>query len=226
MHDPMVVQKLNGAGDADEAPGRVFRIERARARAAGQTCSVDEIHRKIMLPVDLADFVDADDLRMPQAAGRPSFAVKALHVVHGRQMVRQNHLERHDAVKIALPRSVDDSHPAAADFFEQFVFTEVSSQRLSAVARGGFARRAGHDDGHREIGRSGPRSAGGIRPVGVPLRELIERLEALRHFAPLGIRFEPSSTLGGVTGMQCGDVPIEQIEHPLVVDLICSVRHL
>src|SRR5947207_1665835 len=110
MHDSMFVQILDGPRYTDEAPGRLFGIHRSRPGEPGQTRSRDEIHRKIMLAVELAHLVDPDNVGMPQAPGSPGFAVKPLDVVVSGKLIRKNHLQCNDAIEIPLARLEHDSH--------------------------------------------------------------------------------------------------------------------
>ena len=92
----------------------------------GQVFAGNEIHREVMLAVALPDFVNADDVRMPQAAGRFRLALKSPHVMGRSQPAGQNHLHRHQPAQVGLSGFVHHAHPAPAGLGEQFVFAELA----------------------------------------------------------------------------------------------------
>ena len=75
---------------------------------------------------DLVDahFVDADDVRMLQTACRGSLTAKPAHKFRTGKGTEQQHFDRDQTIQTALACFIDDAHPAAGDFFEQFVITE------------------------------------------------------------------------------------------------------
>ena len=54
------------------------------------------------------------------------------HRVHVR---RQNHLKRHHPRRHALPRPIDNSHPAARYYFENFEVAEMRAAFLQAALK-------------------------------------------------------------------------------------------
>jgi hypothetical protein len=85
------------------------------------------IHGEIVLALVLADFVDADDIRMTQAGSRLGFGPKALQLGFTRQLPGQNHLHRDDSVQAYLPRFENHAHAAARNFFQEFVVAEITN---------------------------------------------------------------------------------------------------
>ena len=69
----------------------------------GQTFAVDETHRKIMLPLMLADFMDRHDARMIEVCRRLGLGVEALDIGVVSKLPRQDHLECDRAVQARLP---------------------------------------------------------------------------------------------------------------------------
>jgi hypothetical protein len=69
--------------------------------------------------------VNRDNVRVLEHRRRGGFAAKALDKLLGRELAGENHLHRHDAVQTGLPRTIDNAHAAAGDFFQQFVIPEL-----------------------------------------------------------------------------------------------------
>ena len=76
-----------------------------------------------------ADFVDFDDVRMRQPAGRLCFRAKTLHVVRVGQPAGEDHLKRDRAIERDLAGAIHDAHTAAGHFDEQFIIAEPSVRR-------------------------------------------------------------------------------------------------
>jgi hypothetical protein len=64
MHDPVLVQVLDGAGDGADEPGGVPDPRRVAANRRGQTTAADEFHCDVGLSVALPGVEDLDDVRM------------------------------------------------------------------------------------------------------------------------------------------------------------------
>src|SRR5271154_4861212 len=87
----------------------------------------------------LSGFVDADNVGMPQAAGRAGLGVEAANVVGRREATRKDHLERYGPVEGGLMGTVHDSHPAPADLSQQLIFSErlgLGLLRAAGLIRG------------------------------------------------------------------------------------------
>ncbi len=124
MDHVVLVQVLHRPRDGRHAFRGPPRVERPARQLLGQRAAFDEIHREEMLAVHLSRFVDADDVRMSQAASGAGLGVEAADVVRGSEPARQNHLERDGAIEVGLMGPIDNAHSASADFFEQLVFAE------------------------------------------------------------------------------------------------------
>ena len=70
---------------------------------------------------------------MLETRGGLSFDPKALDKRLARQFAEKQQLERDDPVQTLLSRSIDNPHPAARDFFEQF---EVAQRAWDERGRG------------------------------------------------------------------------------------------
>jgi hypothetical protein len=124
---------------------------------AAEWPSLDQLHAKERQPVLLADLVDGHDVGVFQAGGVFRLGAEALHRVFGCQLAREDHLERHDAVKALLPRLVDHAHAAAGDLLQQVVaskrprdYRRLAVEGLSHVRvgrNGGGGRGVGFDGG-------------------------------------------------------------------------------
>ena len=75
-------------------------------------------------------------------------------------MRRQNHLQRDDARRRSLPRSIDNAHSATRDFVEQLVIVDATSgARVSvSVSRTVFSKQPGQNP--LGISKSKRRAAG------------------------------------------------------------------
>ena len=82
-----------------------------------------------VLAVDVADFVDGDDVRVLQPGRGLGLGAEALQVVVRRQRAGEDHFQGDDAVERSLPGLVDDAHAAAADLGQQLVIAEGSRNR-------------------------------------------------------------------------------------------------
>ena len=91
-----------------------------------------------MLAFVLADFVDRDDVWMLQAGHRLRLGLKTLHELVARKLPEQQHLHRDDAVQAHLPCPINDAHPAARDFLQQFVIAKLATAFTFGSRRLGF----------------------------------------------------------------------------------------
>ena len=125
------------------------RAGRPRAAAAGRrraTCSRerlarDVLHAQVRLPVDRADLVDGDDVRVLEPGGGLGLGAEPGAVGVGRQVRLADHLQRDDPVEALLPGLVDDAHAAAAEFLEQLEVAELARQGGRTAVGTGAGRR-------------------------------------------------------------------------------------
>ncbi len=92
-----------------------------RRKVVIQCLALDELHHKVVIPPRLADVHRLNDIGMIQLARRLALFVKTLHVVLilG-EPLRQN-LNRNVPVQAKLPRPVNNSHCACADFTQNLI---------------------------------------------------------------------------------------------------------
>lgn len=89
-----------------------------------QIGAVDQPHGDVQPAVDLAYVVDGYDVAVIEAGGRADLAAETLLELVVFAQVRQQHLERDDAVDLGVVGAPDLAHPAATQQFEQPVATE------------------------------------------------------------------------------------------------------
>ena len=76
--------------------GRLPGWQRALADDPGQVLSLDIIHREERLAFHLADFVDGDNVRVPEARGGLGLALEPFHHLLAGALAEQQHLDRDD----------------------------------------------------------------------------------------------------------------------------------
>src|SRR6266404_3797678 len=79
----------------------------------------------------LANLVDGNDVRMIDSSRRLGFDMETMDDRSRRQLPRSDHLYGHDSIQTQLPSLEDRAHPAARNFFQQFVIAKVTQPRPS-----------------------------------------------------------------------------------------------
>jgi len=127
--------------------GRVSRCDRRRSHVHGrfvprwrhgsgwrltqlgdnraQRGSLDELHRVVVRPVLLPSGVDGHDIGVMELRGGFGFTPKPNHRLRTQAQGAGKHLQRHLAVQRNLPRLVDNSHPPATQFADDFEIAEA-----------------------------------------------------------------------------------------------------
>jgi hypothetical protein len=85
----------------------------------------DEFHAEVTGAITFADFVDGDDAGVIKAGRRFRFPTKPLQVPSSRPMTKANHFESNRAVQAFLPRSINHTLAAAADYLQQLVIAKI-----------------------------------------------------------------------------------------------------
>ena len=130
----------------------------------------DVLHAEVRLPVDRADLVDGDDVRVLEPGGGLGLGAEPGAVGVGWPgALRGSSSGRRRGRATLLPGLVDDAHAAAAEFLEQLEVAELARQArpASAVAAGGCGPAAWSGGGGAARGR-GRRT--GRRPTGRGVR--------------------------------------------------------
>src|SRR5437660_6925057 len=78
-----------------------------------------------MLAVVDAHVVNGDDVRVPEESRSRDLALEPLNDLLACEPLGQNHLYRHNALEIEMPRTINHAHPAAGNLFEKFVVAEI-----------------------------------------------------------------------------------------------------
>lgn len=126
MQDAVPMRGGDGSADRDQYLGRFARRQRAVLQSLRQRRALDQRHDEERLPVEFADLMHRDDMRMLELRGGFSLGPEAREVRRGRQPSGQNHLQRDRAVQTDLRCAIDDSHAAATDLFEQFKIADAA----------------------------------------------------------------------------------------------------
>ena len=90
----MLVSIRDGAADRQQQRRRLACGERSVRKLLRQRRSGDVLHRKVRLPVLLADFVDGDEVRVIEMCRGRGFRTKSRQIGRRRELAAQNHLER------------------------------------------------------------------------------------------------------------------------------------
>ena len=76
------------------------------------------------------DFVDRDDAGMIKLRRSLGFELKSLDVKIRRILARNNHLDCNDPVQFLVACSIDNSHSATSQLFQQNIIAEVFAGRI------------------------------------------------------------------------------------------------
>ena len=132
-----------------DAEGPGLRVQ----RPVGQASALDQAHGEEVAAVDLADFVDGDNVRMIEAASGLGFEEESPHGVRAGQSSLAQHLEGDDAMASRVPRAIDDAHAAPGDLPEQFIVAEGAGKlraNVGCVDLAGLNRQRGSGEDTRD----------------------------------------------------------------------------
>ncbi len=103
----------------------LVECQRPARQAGGERLALDQLHRDVQIPVDLANLVDRADVRVIQRGGGPSLAHQSsrglLVAVGG---LRQ-HLDRDVAIQSEIARTIDFAHPSGAQPANELIVAEL-----------------------------------------------------------------------------------------------------
>ena len=74
------------------------------------------------------DLVDVDDVGVLHPRGQLGLAAEPLPLHLGGEPAGQDHLQGHRPAQVAMPRLVDDPHPAAPDLAEYDVLPDLAGK--------------------------------------------------------------------------------------------------
>jgi hypothetical protein len=107
--------------------GRMASAGGRGLRRGWRGAALDVGHAEVRQPIVNADFMDGRDMGVVVEAGVGANLFAEAGEVFGRgEVAAEDHLEGDEAIEAALSRLVNDTHAAAADFFEQFVVADAS----------------------------------------------------------------------------------------------------
>jgi hypothetical protein len=164
VDDPALVRHANRPSKGlDQAGGRVRR-PRVAAEPVGQAATSDPLHREEGASVVEPDLVDLDDVGVLHPRGQLGLAAEPLPLHLGRERAGQDHLQGHGPAQVAMPRLIDDPHPAAPDLAQDDVLSDFTWGRWSWA--GGIWR------GRARAAEFPTQGAGRPPPLGLPLRDI------------------------------------------------------
>src|ERR1051325_1795932 len=86
-----------------------------------QVLSGHVVHRKEVLACAFARFINCDNTWVAQTSGRFSLRPESQDLVSASELASENDLNSHDPIETALAGPVNNAHPAARNFLQQFI---------------------------------------------------------------------------------------------------------
>src|SRR5947207_1347315 len=80
----------------------------------------------------IVDLVDVYDGWMLEAGPGFRLGAQTGSLLRPRILPRQNHCQRDETIEPRLPRLVNDAHPAAADFAQEFIVPDAARRAIAA----------------------------------------------------------------------------------------------
>ena len=120
VDDAGVVGELERLANLGDNLQRLARREFARPLELAQVQAVHILHDEKRHALDLAEFVDGDDVGMIQPGQGAGLAVEAFGKIRAPGGLRRENLERHDPVQHRLAGLINRPHAAFADQGENF----------------------------------------------------------------------------------------------------------
>ena len=94
-----------------------------------------------MLAVMDTHVMDGDDVRMLEQSGGGNLTAEPLNDLLARELPRQNHFQRNDALETKLACPINYSHPATRNFFKQFVVAKAMDRLVVGQGTAGIRGR-------------------------------------------------------------------------------------
>ena len=124
MNDSFTVCGFEGVGNLDAEIEQEFELEGASADAMLQSGAFEEFHGEVGLSAILTDFVNRADVWMIERGGGAGLAPEAFEGLRVFcEFVRQK-FEGDVAAEVRILGFVDDTHTAAAEFFDDAVMRD------------------------------------------------------------------------------------------------------
>ena len=165
MHHPLGVRRLERLAHLRDDRRRLLRREPPfLPQQAAQVLPLDKVHADELDPLRFSQVENADHVLVRHLPRQDQLLLEAPQHLLLIGQLRTDHLERHDAVELAVARLVDRSHAALAQQLQDFVAP------------------AQHAPGHERLSETvqAGRTLGGLRPA---FRYPAGRHTAGRHIA-------------------------------------------
>ena len=137
VHDLALPGMRERAGDLQRVVERVAERQRTvRVHQVADVRAVDVLEHDVADAAVFADVVHAGDVRMIEPRGRAGLRLKPPLRLRVAGLPERQHLHRHGAVQVGVPRAKHGPHPAAADkLLQQHVIELLAFERLAQLAR-------------------------------------------------------------------------------------------
>jgi hypothetical protein len=119
------VRHLDGPCQGDQQLGRSDPGLGGARHAIRQTASIEELECHVGQIADFADFVDQEDIGVPELGYRLGLDGEADELVRPRMVAASDHFQGHQAVETHLSRPVDDPHAPFAQTLHDLVTRNV-----------------------------------------------------------------------------------------------------
>jgi hypothetical protein len=161
----------------------------------------------------------AHNVSVPNLCGRSCLRIEPFHLFRRCQVARKNHLNRDDPIETLLPRSVDNTHPASAQFVEQFIIAKLLNHDVFELA----ARLA--IGGRTGLGLFIVDVRTGRQYVIGGWVQAFDGIEALDRRCQFGMHLEEPLAVWRAAGVQLFEIEIQQVKRAVVFGGVCPVRH-
>jgi len=161
MNDALGVGGIEGVGGFESEGDDGFVIEGLAGDLMLQGQAIEKFHGDERLLAVLADFVDGADVGVVESGRGAGFAAEAFEGLRVAGEFFGKKFEGDEAAEFRVFGFVDDSHAAAAEFFEDAVVRDSLADHWSRIVRGGVGQVNGaavnalNHEGHEVTGRKG-----------------------------------------------------------------------
>ena len=128
MDDALAVRLVERVGDLGRDLQRLVERQRPLLEARGQRLAVEMRHDEVVRAVDVADVVDAADVRMVERGDGARLALEAGARIGIASDLGRQDLDRDRAIEARVAGSVDLAHAARADLGGHFIRAEASAR--------------------------------------------------------------------------------------------------
>src|SRR6516165_3115797 len=127
MNDLASVRSRQPVGNLSRNIEDLLDLQWAAGDSVGERLAVEQRHDDERLVFVLADIVDGTDVRMIQRGRRPRFPLESFQRLMIFRKFQRQELQRHEPAKPDILRLIDDTHPAGADFLDDAIMRDGSS---------------------------------------------------------------------------------------------------